>query len=865
MKPATHPPRWSAGLLQRLFPDGGAFTTAGDLEEVFHEIAAQQGPAVARWWYRGQVCRALPSYLIHTFAWHAAMLPNYLKVALRVLVRHKGYSFLNLAGLATGLACVLMILLWVQDEYRYDRFHEHAEEIYRLERDFGRVASTPAVAAPVGPAIAEQVPEVQAFTRYTRLRRVSLLRRGERTFYEESLAAVDPNFLSMFTFPLLQGDAASALADPFSVVLTEQLAARYFGAEDPIGQTLELDNQHTLTVTGVLADVPAQSSLAFDILVPLELLRTLGGYADSWRSNWLHTYIRLPDPADVPTASNAITQIYYANTGTWTQENMKRVVLNPLATMYLDAYIHTGKGFEQVHRKYIYIFSVLALFVLLIAGINFMNLSTARAVRRAKEIGMRKVVGAHRLNVVAQFLGESILMAGLALLLALGCLALLLPAFNELADKQIRWGEVVEGMFLWGVLGITLLTGVLAGSYPAFYLSGFRPVAVLKGRLQPQAGRVGLRSALVVVQFSLSIFLIVGMLVVTAQLRFLQTKNLGYTSERVVYVPLFQDESRAAFGALKQRWQDLPDVAAVTAAQQRPSSISWNSSADWEGKPATEDVFVNHNRVAYDYFETLGIPIREGRSFDPTRPADAARNGEGVFILNATAARLLGKPSVLGERFELGNVEGTIIGVVDDFHFESLRKAIRPLAVMLVPEQARYALVRLDNEDMTPALEALQREWQAVLPDHPFKYHFLYEDFEQMYRTETRLSELIQVFTLVALFVACLGLFGLAAFLGEMRRKEVAVRKVLGASLLGVVRLLCQEFVWLVLLANAVAWPLAWYVMQAWLATFAYHIDLSWGLFFGAGGGALLIALLTVGYQAVRTALVNPATVLKYE
>jgi len=782
---------------------------------------------------------------------------NYIKVTLRNILRHKGYSLINITGLAIGMACCLLISIWVLDELSYDRFHEHAEDLYRVEENqhySGRNFHVTVTPYPLAPALREEIPEITEATRVV-WAGGQLFRYGEQAFFENNVRAVDPSFLQMFTFPLIQGDPDTALDSPHSLLITEKLAEKYFGTDDAMGKVLSINNQHQFTVTGVLRDVPHNSTLQFDILIPYVVMEKQGRTSDSFLANSILTIVQL-QPG---TPKQLVDEKILGFIRTKEAESRTDLELMPYTRIHLHSYWGYAKDPGAV--RYIYIFSIIAVFVLLIACINFMNLTTARSAGRAKEVGLRKVVGAVKGDLVRQFFGESVVYAFSALILAVLLVILVLPAFSRLAAKELSWRVAGLDLILLGLGGITLFTGLVAGSYPALFLSSFQPVKVLKGSLKSGAGSARFRKILVVVQFSLSVSLMIGTTVVYKQLNYMQSKSLGWNKEHLVYIPLRAD-MRTSYSALKQELVKDSRILGVTGANYLPSNIGSNSSgADWDGKDPEFNRLIGQTYVDYDYCDMLGIEIVEGRGFSHDYPTDESSG----FLVNQAVARLMDKPTALGERFSFMGTEGHIIGVMKDFHYGSMRQEIEPLAIRLRPQNVVFALIRLGPGKVSTGLDFIEATWKRVIPTYPFESHFIDEEFDRMYRAEERIGAILRTFTFLAVFIACLGLFGLASFTAEQRTREIGIRKVLGASISQVTLLLCREFLVLVVAANLLAWPLAYYVMGKWLRGYAYRTGLNWPLFLGALILALAVAVLSVGFQALRAAYVNPAESLKYE
>jgi len=787
------------------------------------------------------------------------MLKNYIKIALRNIRKHPGYSVINIAGLAIGLACCLFILIWVLDELSYDKFHENSPYLYRVEENqyySGRVYHVTVTPYPLAPALKQDFPEIIEATQYVGVGG-QLLRYGEKAFFETGIKAVAPAFFRMFTFPFVKGDSASALDDPFSLVISEEIAEKYFGEEDPIGKAFSINNRYDMKVTGVMKDVPHNSYLQFNIVIPYALLEKVGAVNDSMGSNSIFTFVQLQKGASLQQVNEKIRGFIKKHV----PDSVTELELALYPRIHLHQYFGYGRDMGQI--KYVYMFSVIALFVLLIACINFMNLSTARSANRAREVGVRKVAGALKSHIIQQFYGESVIYAFIALAFAMIIVVLLMSPFNNLSGKELSLGILGSGMILAGFIGVTLFTGLVAGSYPALFLSSFQPVRVIKGSLKSGTGSTLFRRILVVIQFALSVFLIIGTVVVYNQLQYMKKRDVGFKRENMVYIPM-RGQTGRFYTALKDALARDSRILGVTGSSHLPSQIGSNSSgADWDGKDQDQVVLIGMSSVDYGYIETTGIELTEGRSFSREYGTDQTE----AFIVNEEVAKLMGKESVVGERFSFAGREGRIIGVMKNFHFESFRNKIEPLAVyMRPPDQGfSYTLFRIPPENISASLDFVRETWQKVIPDFPFEYRFLVDDFEYYYRSEERMGDLLKYFSILAVFIACLGLFGLASFTAEQRTKEIGIRKVLGASAPQITLLLCREFFVLVLLANIISWPVAYFVMKNWLQDFAYRTGLGAFTFVLTMVLALIIALLTVSFQAVKAAVANPVDALKYE
>ena len=788
------------------------------------------------------------------------MLKNYLTIALRTLRRQPGYAFLNVAGLAVGVACCLFLLLYVRDELRYDRFHEDADAIYRVNMVIPQVDATIGVTPNiVAPLLTRTFPEVVAATRIEA--HSGVVRAGERIFDDNDFYFADSTVFDVFTFPLLAGDERTALNRPYTVVLTASTAERFFGDADPLGRTITRNNDEEYEVTGVMADVPAASHFTFDFLASFAS-RERWATEETWGSANFFTFVRLPsagDGAALQAKIDALTERLRAEG----VESARVLALQPLTDIHLGtdvAYDLDATG----DMTYVVGFATVALLILLIACINYMNLATARSAQRAKEVGLRKSLGAFRGQLVRQFYSESAVLALGGLLLALALVGLGLPWFNALSGKTLAFGTLGEPGIVALVVGIFLVVSVVAGSYPAFYLSRFQPARALRGRAVG-GGASWLRRGLVVLQFAISAFLIVGTLVVMGQLRHMSAQNLGFDKEHLVVLPLNDPILQERYPAMEEALRQSPRVVATAAVNQIPGQLGWTSGFNVPGRADDEGFLIKGLPSDARVADGLGLELVAGRAFGADPPVPDSLNYQ--FLLNETAVRKIGwtPEEAVGRRVMVDVRQGDVIGVVKDFHFRSLHEAIEPLAIWYQPDQVYHLAVRLAPGDTRAAMEHVEAVWGRFAAHRPFSYRFLDDVYDRLYRTERQMGQVMSVFAFLAVFVACLGLFGLAAFTAERRRKEIGVRKVLGASVPGLVALLSKDFAWLVVAAFAVAAPVAYLLMSRWLDGFAYRISLGPLVFIVAGVAALAVALVTVGYHAFRAASADPVRALRYE
>ncbi|MBV6644813.1 MAG: ABC transporter permease [Cyclobacteriaceae bacterium] len=810
------------------------------------------------------------------------MIKNYLVVAFRNLRKHKFYSVINILGLSIGLTCFVLIALYVKDELSYDRFHTDIEDIYRLDFS-GSINSsefiTALASAPAGPTLPTEYPEV---IDATRLRGTGnwLVRRKEKdiTFKEEEVVFADSNFFKFFTFDLLKGDPETVLSRPNTLALNCTTAEKIFGADDPIGQVVVLDNERDYEVTGVYEDLPSNSHFHYDVLLAME------GREEAKSKFWLsfnfNTYLKLKPGTDPNALEAKFPSLIDKYIGPEVEQYMGASLeefkeAGNYAGFYLfpmkDIHLYSDKLGELEGNSdinYVYLFTAIALFILILACINFMNLATARSANRAKEVGVRKVLGAYRSQLIKQFLSEAFLISLISFVLAISFSYLLLPFFNELASKNLIADDLFTGSFLGFATLFMAVVSLLSGSYPSFYLSRFRPVEVLKGKLNLGLKGGGIRSTLVVIQFCVSIIMIIGTAIVFDQLSFIQNKKLGYDKNQVIMLHdawLMGDRIEA----FKEEMVQDTRIASGTIASFLPVGTINNNNLWFKGKNAAgKDGFVfNNYRIDHDYISTLGMKMVDGRAFSKDFPSDSS-----AVLINEAAAKQLGFENPIGgfvstydgPREAPITVTYKIIGVVKDFHFESLRANINPLIFQLGNNRG-YVSFRIQSDQIQPTIDMLRQKWDEFAPGQPFEYSFLDQRFAEMYETEQQIGSIFTVFAGLSIFIACLGLYGLAAFTAEQKNKEIGIRKVLGASISSIIVLLSKEFVKLVIISFVVAAPIAYFGMRTWLDDFQYRTDLSPITFLLAGAMALLVAQFTMSMQSYKAARANPVNSLKDE
>ncbi len=810
------------------------------------------------------------------------MFKNYIKIALRSLRKNKVYSFINIIGLAIGLACFLLIALYVLDELSFDKFYPNAERIYRINASIrfgGSDLNFPLTSDMMGQMLKKDYPEVEGYTRIYNSNGNKLVKKGADYINERNVCHADSTIFRIFELPSLYGDIRNALNEPNSVVITEKIAKKYFGAADALGKTLETnDNNKTLyKVTGVIADMPHNSHFNFDFYFSMKNVQYNWG---TFLSHNFHTYLLMRPGVDIQAFDKKLfdyidryclpeaKQYMKINTMDDFRKSGNKIeyYLTPLNRIHL----YSSLQYEFLpggNIQYVYIFSAVAIFILIIACINFMNLTTARSANRAKEIGIRKVLGTEKRELVVQFLIESTLMVMLSLLLAIGMAELVLPLFNAVADKTMHIQSLFSPMLLPLLVVLPFAVGLMAGSYPAFFLSSFKPIESLKGKLNLGSRSGSLRSILVVLQFATSIILIIGTLVIYRQLHYIQTKNIGFEKGQVLIV----NDAYALnqnLNAFKEEVLQVPGVVSATISGYLPVS-SYRNDNTFSTSPvmdAKNGIDMQTWAVDYDYFKTMGIQLSMGRTFSKDYGSDSL-----AVVINESTVKQLGLKDPIGKKIygtynspDNHRVGYTIIGVVKNFNYESLKQTVGPVSLFLGKSTGSVCF-KTGAGNAADLVKQVENKWKSLAPGMPFSYRFLDAAFNDMYNNERRIGKIILIFSALAILIACLGLFGLSTFIAEQRTKEIGIRKVLGATAAGMVRLLSGDFIKLVGFSFILAAPLAWYFMNRWLQDFAYRVEISWWIFALAAILAMVIALATVSFQAIRAALMNPVKSLRTE
>ncbi len=799
------------------------------------------------------------------------MIKNYFKVEYRNIFKNKFYAFINIFGLAIGLTGFILISILIKNELGYDSFNKKADRIYRVveiqnQANIGKLK----VAVTMGPlaqAVKDYFPQVEETARIVPSQTL-FCKIGNKGFYEKEISFADPSIFKIFTIPFIQGDPNTALKEPFSIVLTQSMAKKYFGDEDPLGKSISISGifgTADYKITGIMKDYPQNSNIYFEALGSYSTMEHYVSWLKNWDTNTLATYVLLKKgitPSEVDSQFPAFINHYMPPDPKVGEKNDLQMYLQSLK----DTHLYSGDITYQVYMHNqgsitnVYIFSAIALFILLIACINFMNLATARSAKRIKEIGMRKVLGSTRKSLIYQFIGEAVLISLISLVLSLLLTELTLPYFKEIFGGRILFLYQDSIPFLLQLLAISVTVGIIAGSYPALFLSKFEPAESLKGTVSGRLKGSSLRKILVVMQFSIAITLIICTGIVSSQMNYVRNKNLGFNKEHVIYLPIRSKDTREKIGLLKSELIKNSNIVNAAASSGLFGASGSEGTETVAGTNNQLRMMMRRSFVGFDYIKTMQMKIVEGRDFSTAHPSDSTES----VIINEAAVRKFGWKNPIGKQFE-GKPLKTVIGVVKDFNFFSLHSKIGPLIMSIRPDQFNYLLVRIKPENISSTVDFVRRTWNEVVPGRPFDYSFLDQHFDELYKSDERTGEMFGFFSFLAIFIACLGLFGLAAYTAEQRTKEIGVRKVLGSSVSGIVILLSKDFLRLVLIAGIIAVPAAYYAMNNWLKEFAYHAGLSPWTFIFAALLAVIIAFLTISFQAVKAATANPVKSIRYE
>ncbi|UCE20973.1 MAG: ABC transporter permease [Candidatus Aminicenantes bacterium] len=860
------PPRLGEWFLRRFLLADECHEKLGDFEEGYHLKVIEKGKHKAFVWYWLQLIMTIPVFVKNLVYWRFTMFKNHLKIAFRNNYRQKVYSLINIAGLVIGLTCTILIMLYVRHELSYDRYHENAENIYRIVR---WVKGNPyqgtewfnSVPGALKAAVAEHFPEVLKSTRA--FRRPGIINNNNSPVRENNIFYADPEFLEIFSFPLLYGNQETALNEPFFLLLTEKTSRKYFGNENPLGRILNISN-YDYKITGVLKDVPKNSHYSFDFLASFNSLYTFYQGRENiehwkWDSPW-NTYVLLRKGTNPDETSTKMTELFREY-----RKSKKEVELHlqPLTKIHLHSNInHEIETNSNIQN--IYIFSAVAFLIMLIACLNYINLTTARSAKRAKEVGVRKVFGACRNNLFKQFMVESFLFIMVAFGLSLILVFMLLPVFSDFIERDLHFSALIQGEMAFIIICFAVLLGLISGSYPSLFLSSFRPVKIIRGISFIKPGRsLRFRNILVTVQFIISVVLIACSLIIYSQLEYIENKDLGFKKDHIIYGIVSQTLSKN-LSPFKEELEKYPDITDVYTSGNLPITIVSFDNPKWEGKLDSEVFHVYSAPVDYNFIDFFEIELIEGRNFSQEYTGDS----ENAFILNETAVKAIGWENPIGKKFSNWLVrDGRVIGVIKDFHNNSIHLNVEPMALVLTTPKKRssYYAVKVKSERISDTIEYLKSKFREFSPDYPFRYYFLDERIDSMYRKEQKVGEIFNYFTLIAIFLSCLGLFGLMSFTVTQKTKEIGIRKVLGASVAGLFWKLTTQFFKWIIISNLIALPIAYLAMNQWLQNFAYRTDLGIWKFLLSGLLALLIIIITNSFQSIKAATANPVDSLRYE
>jgi putative ABC transport system permease protein len=852
-------------ILRMLLPDGEWDTPLGDFEEFYNHLALERGTFRANLWYWSQIFKLIPAKIRYFLYWRILMISNYLKIALRDTRKHKIYSFINIMGLAIGIACCVLAFLYVRHELSYDNYHKDGDRVFRIAQKIQKDAAeldTARVAAPLIPALRESFPEVESAVRFQIVTWDSLVEREETKYYEDWVMISENDIFDVLTIPFIRGNPENALTRPRTVVITERVALRYFGRDDPLGQSLLLWG-NPVEVTGVIADYPRNTHLRYDIIISLNGFERVWNL-DNWEWTGFYAYVKLKPSIDLGSFEKKIRHVAdsYAKEKLEEWKESFTFYLQPIASIHLHSHLVSEIGTPGSQRD-ITIFSVIGMLILIISCINFINLATARSAERAKEVGVRKVVGAFRTQLTRQFLLESMLTAFISLALSFILVALTLPYFNTLTGHSLEGHDLFNPLVILNLIGFVLCIGFLAGIYPAFLLSRSKTVNVLKGSKGHDARGNLLRRLLVVVQFSITIILVIGTLTVYRQIDFMKNKYLGFDNHQKLIVPA---DMGGRYESVKSEFIQNSSITGATACWNVPGRLANLIEARLVGETDEKAQSMNFYYVDSDFIHEYKIEVVAGRPFQKEVKTDIGN----TFILNETAARAFGFSSpeeAIGKRMYEGGSGGigTIIGVTRDFHYKGLQTKVEPLVLQWSPDYFSYLSLTVETQNLSQTISFVKKKWNELRLGRLFTYFFLDEDFNRLYLSEENLGRLYFTLAGLAVFISCLGLAGLSSFTAEQRTKEIGIRKILGASMSNILILLVKEFTRWVLIACLIAWPVAYFVIHKWLQGFAYRESPSIWVFGLSAGFALFTALMTVGYQSLKAAVANPVHSLRYE
>jgi putative ABC transport system permease protein len=864
MKNRTGPPKAAEWIVYLMSRSGIRQSLLGDLEEEYHQARASEGKMRANLWYMNQASVPFFHFILSRLIWNMIMLKNYLKVALRNIKKHKVYAFINIAGLSVSLTAFILISLFVQYEFSFDKYHAFSDRIYRIiqhqpKKNYMNSDYFAVTQGPLGPTLKERYPEVITAARMNKFDNV-LLTYGEKSFLENDFYFADPEIFEIFSINLEKGNSQYALTDPRSIIVSSKMAKKYFGNKDPIGKVIQGQNSREFVVTGVLEDMPNNSHFKMEFIAPFEVFTEIQGMnADNWTPGWYcYTYCLLDKRADPHTLENKLVSL---SAEVFAKNRIEsKLVLQPLQKIHLYSNINDEIS-ANGNIKYIFLFSSIALLILIIACINYMNLGTARSLQRSKEVGIRKVVGAQKSHLVKQFLSESLILTVIAFILSILLVWTVLPVFSTYFERDIVFNLMGSAKFLLTLCALVFFTGILSGFYPAFLISSFKPKTALTSVLNRGSKSAVLRYSLVVLQFTISIILIICTLVVKNQLAYIQQRDVGYSKDQIVILRLPSSLAGINMETIKTELKKNPQVLSASGSGNLPNDIT---SFNRFERPSSEGPLLSiyTGVVDHDFIELYGLEIIKGRNFSRDYPSDE----RDAVLINETAAKALEWETPLGQRLRHRNGRNPeVIGILKDFNFHSLHNEIAPLCLYLYSNSSYYLSLGIKTDNLPETLDFVENQMETFFAGYPFEFRFFDDIFDQAYRAEQKLGDLFIICALMAIFIACLGLFGLVAFTAEQRTKEIGIRKVVGASVSSIIHLLSTQLLRWVLLANVIAWPIAYLAMHKWLQNFAFRAKIGIEIFVVSAFITLFIALLTVSYQSIKSATRNPIDSLRYE
>lgn len=855
------PPVFAQFLLKYILKKDDRFHRLGDFEEVFQYTAEKEGQFSAWRWYWFQVFRSIPNLFSNTIFWSFAIVHNYFKIAIRNIKRQKSFSLLTILSLAIGLTAFIIISLYIQYEFSFDKYHKNAENIYRILADHGNddiEASTP---GPLAPTLIEYYPEIKSAIRISNRSNI-LVSYNNKKFLESNFYFSDPGIVKVFSFDLVIGDLNTAIDYPNSIIISKNVASKYFGEENPINKIIKIENSKEYKITGVFKNLPKNSHFNINFIAPFSKIH------DNWRTFEYNTYCLLEDNIDPKVIENKFNELLekknYPNSNIG-KANRCSYQFQPLTEIHLNSNINNDIS-NNNNANNIYILSFIGFLILLIGCTNYMNLATARSGKRIKEVGIRKVVGAQKRQIMRQFLGEAIIFSTLAFILSIFFVVMILPVFNSFIEREITLNLMTNFQFIFSLVGIIIFTGIIAGGYPAMLISSFKPTKILHKTNKNSKRGTFQKNILVIFQITISIILIISTFVVRDQLFYIKNTDVGYSKDQIITVIIRDSAVQKNIETVKKELLKNPNILKATLSRHLPNRITNAVKMEIPKNLSTKSPPLIYFTVAdYDFLDVFDIKLVQGRNFSPEFLSD----NNGAFLFNETAVRTLGWDSPIGKDYHIiwNNRSGKTVGVIKDFNFRSLHNKISPLLIYFSSDKfySSYFSIKLKANTIPQTLDFLEEQMEIFSPNYPFEYRFFDDVFDHAYRAEQKLADIFGVFSSIAILLACLGLFGLTSFTAEQKFKEIGIRKVLGASITNIIQLLSKEFIKNILIAIIIGWPIAYYTMNNWLENFAYRVNIGIKSFVLATFLIFLLSIITVDYQILKASLKNPIDSLRYE